>query len=156
RAARDGAQENEIEALIDYTFRRRGGSGPGYPTIVGAGAHATILHYIENRDRLARGQLLLVDAGCEIDGYTADVTRTSPIAAPFSAPQRRLYEALLETQLAAIEAVTPGATLDAIHHDVVERLTQKMVALGLLSGDVPALIESGEYKKFYMHRTSHW
>ena len=99
---------------------------------------------------------MLVDAGCEIDGYTADVTRTSPIAAPFSPPQRRLYEAVLETQLAAIEAVKPGATLDAIHHDVVERLTQRMVALGLLSGDVPALIEAGEYKKFYMHRTSHW
>ena len=111
---------------------------------------------MENRAPLRRGQLLLVDAGCEIDGYTADVTRTSPIGARFSPAQRRLYEAVLDTQIAAIEAVKPGATLDAIHHDVVERLTGHMVALGLLSGEVPALIESGAYKQFYMHRTSHW
>jgi len=156
RAARIGAGEHEIEAVIDYTFRRRGGSGPGYPTIVGAGANATILHYVENCAALARGQLLLIDAGCEIDGYTADVTRTSPIAAPFSPPQRRLYEAVLDTQLAAIAAVKPGATLDGIHADVVTRLTAHMVALGLLTGEVPALVESGAYKRFYMHRTSHW
>ena len=84
-AARGAASEHEIEALIDYTFRKSGGTGPGYPTIVGGGANATILHYVENRAPLVRGQLLLVDAGCEIDGYTADVTRTSPIGARFSA-----------------------------------------------------------------------
>jgi Xaa-Pro aminopeptidase len=111
---------------------------------------------LENRAPLRRGELLLVDAGCEIDGYTADVTRTSPIGARFSPAQRRLYEAVLETQIAAIEAVKPGATLDAIHADVVQRLTGHMVSLGLLSGEVPALIESGAYKQFYMHRTSHW
>ena len=103
-----------------------------------------------------RGQLLLIDAGCEIDGYTADVTRTSPIGARFSPAQRRLYEAVLETQIAAIEAVKPGATLDAIHKQVVEQLTGHMVSLGLLTGEVPALIEAGAYKQFYMHRTSHW
>ncbi len=103
-----------------------------------------------------RGQLLLVDAGCEIDGYTADVTRTSPIGAQFSPAQRRLYEAVLETQIAAIEAVKPGATLDAIHKQVVEQLTGHMVSLGLLTGEVPALIEAGAHKQFYMHRTSHW
>jgi Xaa-Pro aminopeptidase len=156
RAARPGAGEHEIEAIIDYTFRRRGGSGPGYPTIVGAGANATILHYVENRDRLERGQLLLIDAGCEIEGYTADVTRTSPVAAPFSPAQRRFYEAVLDTQIAAIEAVKPGTTLDAIHQAVVERLTAHLVALGLLSGEPAALVEGGAYKKFYMHRTSHW
>src|SRR4029078_7989738 len=101
-------------------------------------------------------QLLLIDAGCEIDGYTADVTRTSPIGARFSPAQRRLYEAVLETQIAAIEAVKPGATLDAIHKQVVEQLTRHMIALGLLTGDAPALIESGAFKQFYMHRTSHW
>jgi Xaa-Pro aminopeptidase len=155
-AGRSARGEHEIEALVDYTFRRRGGTGPGYPTIVGGGANATILHYVENNAPLARGELLLIDAGCEIDGYTADVTRTAPIAARFSAPQRRLYEAVLETQLAAIAAVKPGATLDAIHKDVVERLTGHMVALGLLKGEVPALLESGAFKAFYMHRTSHW
>jgi len=156
RAAREAANEHEIEAIVDYTFRRRGGTGPGYPTIVGGGVNATILHYVENRAPLQRGQLLLVDAGCEIDGYTADVTRTWPIGARFSPAQRRLYEAVLDTQIAAIEAVRPGATLDAIHHDVVQRLTGHLVSLGLLSGEVPALIESGAYKQFYMHRTSHW
>ena len=155
-AARAAVGEHEIEALIDYTFRKNGGTGPGYPTIVGGGDNATILHYVENRAPLVRGQLLLVDAGCEIDGYTADVTRTSPIGARFSAAQRRLYEAVLETQIAAIEAVKPGATLDGIHKQVVEQLTRHMVSLGLLSGDVPALIEAGAFKQFYMHRTSHW
>jgi Xaa-Pro aminopeptidase len=155
-AAKSAASEHEIEALVDYTFRKNGGTGPGYPTIVGGGANATILHYVENRARLVRGELLLVDAGCEIDGYTADVTRTSPIGARFSPAQRRLYEAVLETQVEAIEAVKPGATLDAIHKQVVERLTKHLVTLGLLTGDVPALIESGAHKAFYMHRTSHW
>jgi Xaa-Pro aminopeptidase len=155
-AARGAANEHEIEALVDYTFRKNGGTGPGYPTIVGGGANATILHYVENRAPLVRGELLLIDAGCEIDGYTADVTRTSPIGARFSPAQRRLYEAVLETQIAAIEAVKPGATLDAIHKQVVEQLTRHMVSLGLLTGDVPVLIESGAFKKFYMHRTSHW
>jgi len=155
-AAKDTGSEHEIEALIDYTFRKNGGTGPGYPTIVGSGDNATILHYVENRAPLQRGQLLLVDAGCEIDGYTADVTRTSPIGARFSPAQRRLYEAVLETQIAAIEAVKPGATLDGIHTKVVESLTRHMVALGLLTGEVPALIEAGAHKQFYMHRTSHW
>jgi Xaa-Pro aminopeptidase len=156
RGARDVAGEHEIEALIDYTFRRRGATGPGYSTIVGGGVNATILHYVENSAPLVRGQLLLVDAGCEVDGYTADVTRTSPIGAPFSPAQRRLYEAVLETQIAAIEAVKPGVTLEAIHQQVVEHLTKQMVALGLLSGEVPALIEAGAHRQFYMHRTSHW
>jgi len=156
RAARPGVNEGEIEALIDYTFRRRGGTGPGYPTIVGGGVNATILHYVENKAPLVAGQLLLVDAGCEVDGYTADVTRTFPAGGRFSEPQRRLYEAVLQTQVAAIEAVKPGATIDAIHEQVVASLTGHLVSLGLLEGEVPKLVESGAYKPFYMHRTSHW
>jgi Xaa-Pro aminopeptidase len=159
RAARPGVNEGEIEALIDYTFRRRGGTGPGYPTIVGGGVNATILHYVENNAPLAAGQLLLVDAGCEVDGYTADVTRTFPVGGRFSEPQRRLYEVVLETQLAAIEAVKPGATIDAIHEQVLVGLTRGLVGLGLLEGrvdDVPKLVADGAYRPFYMHRTSHW
>ncbi|HEY2729557.1 MAG TPA: aminopeptidase P N-terminal domain-containing protein [Polyangia bacterium] len=159
RAARPGVNEGELEALIDYTFRRRGGAGPGYPTIVGGGANATILHYVENNAPLVHGELVLVDAGCEVDGYTADVTRTFPVGARFSEPQRRLYETVLEAQLAAIEAVKPGATIDAIHEQVLTNLTRGLVALGLLPGtadDVPKLVETGAYKPFYMHRTSHW
>jgi Xaa-Pro aminopeptidase len=156
RAARPGGNEREIEAVVDFTFRKRGATGPGYPTIVGAGANATILHYVDNDATFEAGQMLLIDAGCEVDGYTADVTRTFPIGGRFSEPQRRLYEAVLDAQLAGIEAVKPGATIDAIHNDVVERLTRHMVALGLLEGEVPALIENGAYRAFYMHRTSHW
>ena len=105
-AARDAASEHEIEALVDYTFRKNGGTGPGYPTIVGGGANATILHYVENARRWCAGELLLIDAGCEIDGYTADVTRTSPIGAQLSRrPARACYEAGAGAQIAAIAAV---------------------------------------------------
>jgi Xaa-Pro aminopeptidase len=142
--------------LIDYTFRRRGGTGPGYPSIVGGGVNAVILHYVENSAPLKGGELLLVDAGCEVDGFTADVTRTFPIGGAFSPAQRRLYQAVLDVQIAAIEAVRPGNTIDAIHNLVVEQLTTKLVELGLLQGEVPALIEAQAYKPFYMHRTSHW
>lgn len=157
RAARGGVGEHEIEALIDYTFRRRGGTGPGYPSIVGGGANAVILHYVENSAPLQAGQLLLVDAGCEVPGgFTADVTRTFPIGRPFSPPQRRLYEAVLDVQRAAIDAVKPGATIDGIHAQVVEGLTRHMMDLGLLKGDVTTLVAEEKYKAFYMHRTSHW
>jgi len=156
RAARPGATEYELEALIDYTFRRRGGTGPGYPSIVGGGVNATILHYVENNATLAGDTLLLVDAGCEFEGFTADVTRTFPVGGRFSETQRRFYEAVLEVQVAAIEAVKPGATLDAIHQQVVNQLTAKLVELEILQGDVPALVESAAYRPFYMHRTSHW
>jgi Xaa-Pro aminopeptidase len=157
RSARAGVGEHEIEALIDYTFRRRGGTGPGYPSIVGGGANAVILHYVENNAPLEDGKLVLIDAGCEVaGGFTADVTRTFPVGRPFSPAQRRVYQAVLDVQVAAIEAVRPGATIDAIHAQVVEQLTQKMVELGLLKGELPKLIEDQAYKSFYMHRTSHW
>jgi Xaa-Pro aminopeptidase len=156
RAARPGVHEYEIEGLIDYTFRKHGATGPGYPSIVGGGVNATILHYVENSAPLQAGQLLLVDAGGEVDGFTADVTRTFPVGGRFSPAQRRLYEAVLQTQIAAIEAVKPGATLDAIHDQVVAQLTSQLVALGILEGDPAALVASGAFKPFYMHRTSHW
>ena len=132
------------------------GPGPDIPASSAGGANAVILHYVENSAALENGKLLLVDAGCEVDGFTADVTRTFPVGRPFSAAQRRVYEAVLEVQVAAIDEVRPGATIDAIHERVVERLTGKMVDLGLLRGDVPTLIAEQTYKTFYMHRTSHW
>jgi Xaa-Pro aminopeptidase len=156
RSARPGTSEREIEALIDYTFRRRGGTGPGYGTIVGGGANATILHYVENASPLTGGELLLIDAGCEVDGYTADVTRTFPVGARFTDVQRRFYEAVLDTQQAAIEMVKPGATLDQIHEAVVARLTGHLVRLGILQGDPAKLVADGAFKPYYMHRTSHW
>jgi len=156
QTARAGRGEHEIEALIDYTFRRRGGTGPGYPSIVGCGDNAVILHYVENNAALEEGKLLLVDAGCEVDGFTADVTRTFPVGRRFSPEQRRVYQAVLDVQEAAIAAVRPGVTLDAIHSQVVEQLTQKLVELGLLQGDVATLVSENAHRPYYMHRTSHW
>lgn len=154
--AAPGKSEQMLEAIIDYTFRRRGGMGPGYPSIVGAGDNATILHYIENSAPLGDGDLVLIDAGCEYDFYTADVTRTFPVSGQFSGPQRAVYEVVLDAQLAAIAMTRPGVTLDAIHDETVRRLAQGMIDLGLLEGSVDARIEDESYKKFYMHRTSHW
>ncbi len=156
KAAKAGMGENEIEALINYTFRRRGGTGPGYTSIVGGGDNATILHYIENDAELKEGELLLIDAGCEYAFYTADVTRTFPISGRFTEAQKRCYQIVLDSQLQAIAMSKPGATIDELHDCCVRVLTAGMIELGLLQGTVDECIQSGDYKKFYMHRTSHW
>jgi Xaa-Pro aminopeptidase len=153
---RPGVSEHELEALIDYTFRRRGGSGPGYNTIVGAGENATILHYIENRCAIADGDLVLVDAGCEYDHYTADITRTWPASGRFTAPQRRVYEAVLAIQKSAVAMARPGVTISEIHEHCARRLTETMLQLGLLSGTVDDRVADLGYRKYYMHGTSHW
>ena len=153
---RPGMFEYEIEALTEYTFRRNGASGPGYNTIVGGGPNATILHYIENCDRLEEGTLLLLDAGAEYECFTGDVTRTWPVSGKFSEPQRAIYELVLESQVQAIEMIKPGANTTEIHNRVVQVLTEGLVNLGLLDGPVDKAIEEGTYKKFYMHKTGHW
>jgi Xaa-Pro aminopeptidase len=155
-AAGPGMTEYELEALIEFTFRRRGGDGPGYGTIVGSGENATILHYVDNTRALADGELVLVDAGCELALYTADVTRTFPVSGRFTPPQRRCYEVVLGAQEEAIRRARPGATLEDLHALCVERLTAGMVGLGLLDGPAAARIEDESYKRYYMHRTSHW
>jgi Xaa-Pro aminopeptidase len=155
RAARDGVHEYELEALIDYTFRKAGGF-PGYGTIVGGGENATILHYVDNDRPLRRGELLLIDAGGEIDGFTADVTRTYPIGARFSPAQRRCYELVLAVEKACVASVRPGNDIEKIHEQAVDLLTRGMIELGLLHGEPAELIEKAAYKRFYMHRTSHW
>jgi Xaa-Pro aminopeptidase len=156
KLAAPGVNEYQLEAIIDYTFRRHGGTGPGYNTIVGGGENATILHYIENDQPLSDGDLVLIDAGCEYQGYTADITRTFPASGTFTEVQRRCYDLVLDCQVAAIEMCKPGATILAIHEMCVERLTQGMVDLGLLEGPAADRIEDESYKRFYMHRTSHW
>jgi Xaa-Pro aminopeptidase len=153
---RPGVFEHEIEALIDYTFRKRGGSGPGYNTIVGAGENATILHYTENRCAIADGDLVLVDAGCEYNHYTADITRTWPAGGRFTAPQRRVYEGVLATQKAAIAMARPGVTIDEIHTHCIKQLTEAMLQLRLLTGTLDERIADHGYRKYYMHGTSHW
>ena len=134
RSARPGMREYEVEALVDYTFRRRGASGPGYGTICGGGDNATILHYVDNNDTLRAGELLLIDAGAEVDGFTSDVTRTFPPGGRFSPAQRRVYQLVLDTEKACIAMVRPGADIEQIHAHAVERLTAGLVELGLLSG----------------------
>jgi Xaa-Pro aminopeptidase len=156
RAGRPGAFEHEVEAVIDYTFRSRGGGGPGYATIVGAGENATVLHYIANRSAIRDGDLVLVDAGCELDHYTADVTRTWPASGKFSPAQRRVYELVLAAQQAVIELARPGATIDQLHQCSVRRLTEGLIDLGVLPGAAEDRIADQSYRRFFMHGTSHW
>ena len=156
RTVRPGMHEYEIEAMIDGIFRRRGATGPAYPSIVASGANATILHYTANDRPVAPDELLLIDAGSERAGYCADVTRTFPTGRRYSPPQRDLYDAVLASQLAAIAAARPGATLEAIHSTAVRVLAEALIALELLSGSVDEAVEKETYKRFYMHRTSHW
>jgi Xaa-Pro aminopeptidase len=155
-ALRPGQGEWEIEALVDATFRAGGGWGPGYPSICAAGANATILHYNTNDERVPDGAMMLLDAGCEIDGYTADVTRCFPSADGFSAAQRELYEVVLAAQLAAVEQVRPGNTFVSVHEVALRRLVEGLIDLELLPAGVDEAIGSGAYRSYYMHRTSHW
>lgn len=156
KTGRPGVNEHELEAVINYTFRRAGGAGPGYTTIVGSGDNATILHYIENNRRIADGDLVLVDAGCEYEHYTSDITRTWPANGKFTGPQRAVYELVLATQKAAVALARPGNTIDDIHDFCVKSLTYGMIDLGLLTGSVDDRIADQSYKRFYMHGTSHW
>jgi Xaa-Pro aminopeptidase len=153
---RPGVFEYELEAVIDYTFRRRGGTGPGYTTIVGAGENATVLHYVENSCAIGPDDLVLVDAGCEYGYYTADITRTFPASGKFTGARRDVYQLVLDTQVSAIELTRPGVTIDQIHEHCVRRLTTGMIELGLLAGPVDERIADLTYKRFYMHGTSHW
>lgn len=156
RAARPGVKEYEIEALIEYIFRKNGAGAPAYNTIVGAGANATILHYVTNESELRDGDLLLIDAGAEYEGFASDITRTFPVSGRFTDAQRDIYQLVLDCQEQCTRMVAPGVTMDEMHTRSVEILTEGMVRLGLLKGDVKKLIEEGEYKKFYMHRLGHY
>jgi Xaa-Pro aminopeptidase len=155
-AARPGVNEGELDALLDYTFRRRGGTGAAYGNIVAGGANACVLHYRENDRALVAGELCLVDAGCEWDFYASDVTRTFPVGGRFSPEQRALYELVLRAELAAIARVRPGATQDDVHATALEVLIDGLLALGLLQGTRAEVLERATYRRFYMHRTGHW
>jgi len=160
RATRPGMFEYEIEAELLHEFRRSGAQFPAYTPIVASGPNACILHYNANRRRVADGDLVLIDAGCEFDGYAGDITRTYPAAGRFSAPQRALYELVLRAQQAALAAVVPGRPYSAIHDAAVRVLTEGMLDLGLLDrhkvGAVDDAIGSRAYTRFYMHGTGHW
>ncbi|MDI4636438.1 MULTISPECIES: Xaa-Pro aminopeptidase [Halomonadaceae] len=156
RTARPGLNEYHLQAELEHEFRWQGAQGPAYDSIVGGGANACVLHYIENRDPLEAGELVLIDAGAEFDLYAGDITRTFPVSGCFSSPQRQLYDIVLAAQERAIEAVTPGATLAAIHQGVVRDLSRGLLELGLLDGDLETVISEERYKRFYLHSTSHW
>ena len=156
RACRAGATEYELQAELERVFRRRGGSGPAYSSIVGAGDNATILHYTENEDTLREGQLVLIDAGVELCGYASDVTRSYPVDGVFAGRAREVYQVVLEAQRAALASIQPGTTLPAIHAAALRSLVEGLVGLGVLEGEVDALIESKAHLPYYMHMTGHF
>ena len=152
---RPGLMEYEVEAELLYDFRRHNGE-PAYPIIAGGGANACVLHYIANQAELREGDLILVDAGIELAGYAADITRTLPVNGRFSAEQRAVYEVVLAAQQAALERIAPGESFNAAHEAATRALVTGMVDLGLLEGGVDELVESGDYRRYFMHRTGHW
>jgi Xaa-Pro aminopeptidase len=156
RRAKAGVTESAIEAELVHEFRRSGAQAPAYTPIVASGEHACILHYVENAGVLHDGDLILIDAGCELDGYASDITRTFPVNGRYSGPQRDVYELVLSAQAAAIAEIRPGACWMAPHHAAVKVLAQGFVDLGLLTGSLNDVIEKETYKQFYMHRTGHW
>ncbi len=155
RLVRPGLYEYEIEAEFRYEFRRNGG-WVSYSPIVGGGANACILHYVENTALLKDGELLLIDAGCELDYYASDITRTFPVSGRFTSEQRALYEVVLDAQRAAIDKTVVGNHWNDPHDAAVRAITKGLKKLGLLDGSVSRLIKDEAYQQFYMHRTGHW
>lgn len=153
--ARPGMKEYEVEALIERIFRERGAAGPSYTSIVGAGANATVLHYINNDGELRDGDLVLIDAGAEYRGYASDITRTFPINGRYTNPQREIYDLVLKAQKQCVEMVRPGVTHEQLKQHSIRVLTEGMVELGLLKGDSEELIKEKKHEQFYMHGLGH-
>jgi len=155
RFVHPGATEYQVMAELLHEFRRHN-ADTAYPPIVGGGANSCILHYRDNDKPLESGDLLLVDAGCEVECYASDITRTFPVNGRFTSEQRAVYEVVLEANRAAIAAVRPGAHWNQPHEAAVRAITSGLVKLGILEGRIPSLIRSGAYRRFFMHRTGHW
>ncbi|MFP5344435.1 MAG: Xaa-Pro aminopeptidase [Gammaproteobacteria bacterium] len=156
RACKPGMMEYQIEAELRHEVMRQGSQAPAYNSIVAGGANACVLHYTGNRAPLKDGDLLLIDAGAELDNYASDITRTFPVNGRFSAGQRAVYEIVLEAQYAALAKVKPGNHWNDPHQAAVRVLTKGLIELGLLKGALPKLIKEQAYRRFYMHRTGHW
>ncbi|MEO5861553.1 MAG: aminopeptidase P N-terminal domain-containing protein [Burkholderiales bacterium] len=156
QTTRPGMMEYEVEAELVHEFRRRGAQAPAYTSIVAGGSNACVLHYVENNAELHDGDLLLIDAGCELDGYASDITRTFPVNGAFSPAQRDVYELVLAAQAKGIDAVKPNAPFEAYHQAALRVLVRGMIDLKLCEGSVDKVIESGDYRQFFMHRTGHW
>ncbi|MEN9864954.1 MAG: hypothetical protein RL748_544 [Pseudomonadota bacterium] len=155
-----GMAEYQVEAEILYEFRRQGSQSPAYTSIVASGANACVLHYVGNAAQCRDGDLLLIDAGCELDGYASDITRTFPVNGRFSGPQKDCYELVLAAHQAAIDQALPGRNYSAMNDAAVKVLAQGMLDLGLLDagkvGNLDDVIEKKAYRQFYMHSTGHW
>jgi Xaa-Pro aminopeptidase len=156
RFTRPDQFEYQIEAELLHEFCSHGARHPAYTSIVAGGANACVLHYVGNNAKLRDCDLLLIDAGCEVDGYASDITRTFPVNGRFSTAQKDVYEIVLAAQAAAIDAAQPNQTWDAPHDVALRVLCQGFIDLKLCHGSVDAVLESESYKKFYMHRTGHW
>lgn len=156
KTARPGIGEHEVEAELLHEFRRQGAQAPAYSSIVAGGANACTLHYVANDAILKDGDLLLIDAGCELDGYAADITRTFPVNGRFSAAQKDVYQLVLAAQAAAMEKIAPGNHWDEPHQAALRVLAQGFIDFGLCRGSLDEVLEKGHYKKFYMHKTGHW
>jgi Xaa-Pro aminopeptidase len=156
RETRPGWYEYQVEAELMHEFLRSGSQAVAYPSIVASGPNACVLHYRDNDRQTQAGDLLLIDAGCEFDGYASDITRTFPVGGKFNGEQKAIYELVLATQLACIDAVQPGRMFHD-YHEVAERvLAQGFIDLKLCEGTLDGVLESGAYKQFYMHRAGHW
>lgn len=156
RFTRPGLYEYQVQAAMEYVWREGGSRRNGYPSIVASGPNAVVLHYTENDRQIEDGELVLIDAGCEVDYYSADITRTFPASGRFSPPQRAVYEAVLAAQRRAVEAAKPGATIRDVHDRAVEVLCEAMIDLGLLPKGPEESRAMHHYREFFMHGTSHW
>ena len=153
---RAGWHEYQVEAELAHEFLRSGAQAVAYPSIVAGGPNACVLHYRENSRQLQDGELLLIDAGCEYQGYASDITRTFPVSGRFTGPQKAVYEVVLAAQLACLDAVRPGADFHGYHKTAERVLAQGYIDIGLCRGSLDEVLDTGAYKQFYMHRAGHW
>lgn len=156
QACTAGKSEYHLESVLIHEFMNQGARQVAYPSIVGSGDNACTLHYIDNASEMKEGDLVLIDAGCELDGYASDITRTFPVNGKFSPEQKAIYQIVLDAQLAAIEQIKPGNHWNHAHEAAVKVIVEGLLKLGLLKGKLDTIIEKESYKKFYMHRTGHW
>lgn len=151
-----GMYEYELEALVEYVFRKNGATGVGYPSIVGSGFNTTILHYNTNQCQIQDGDMVLIDAGAEYDVFSGDITRSFPANGKFTKAQQAIYEVVLNANKEVIKMIKPGESFMKLHEHSVDVVTQGLIDIGLLSGSLKDNVEKKAYEKFFMHRTGHW
>ncbi len=151
-----GMYEYELEAIVEYVFRKKGATGVGYPSIVGSGFNTTILHYNTNNDQIKDGDMVLIDAGAEYNVISGDITRSFPANGKFTTAQQAVYEVVLNANQSVIQMVKPGVGFMKLHEHCVDVVTQGLIDIGLLSGSLKDNVEKKSYEKFFMHRTGHW